>query len=190
MDAMLFSGFNLDCQWVIETSKQYNGIWKCNLSTNENPVECQRQTVAPGGGTLGFKHLCSPVCELSAAPMSDKQDYYWTLSDRTGGLTHSADSRSYFIGSLISPSCLYSISSLTLPFSHLFSSGRLLSLWLPWWRSTGFYLIYRIQAIPSDLLLHLFLDGPLNCLSNTVFGNAQKLIWLRSREDLRHLHQA
>lgn len=71
-----------------------------------------------------LEHLCRPVCELSAAPMSDKQDYYWTLSDRrTGRLTHSTDSRSYFIGPLISPSCLYSISSLTLGF---FSP---LSLW-------------------------------------------------------------
>lgn len=131
------------------------------------------------------------VCELSAAPMSDKQDYYWTLSDRrTGRLTHSTDSRSYFIGPLISPSCLYSISSFTPPFSHLFSSGRLLSLLLPWWRSTGFHLIYRSQAIPSDLLLYLFWVGLLNCLSNTVFDNALKQIRLQSLEDLRHLHQA
>lgn len=58
--------------------------------------------------------------------MSDKQDYYWTLTDRrTGRPTHSTDSRSYFIGPLISPSCLYFISSLTLPFSRLFSSRRL-----------------------------------------------------------------
>lgn len=184
------SGFNLDCQWVSETSKQHNGIWKCHLSTNENPVECQRHSVAPGGCSLGFEHLCRPVCELSAAPMSDKQDYYWTLSDRrTGRLTHSTDSRSYFIGLLISPSCLYSISSLTLPFSHLFSSGRLLSLLLPWWRSTGFHLICRSQAIPSDFLLYLFLDGLLNCLWNTVFDNAQKAD-STTLEDLWHLHQA
>lgn len=140
--------------------------------------------------TLG--HLCRPVCKLSAAPMSDKQDYYWTLSDRrTGRLTHSTDSRSYFIGPLISPSCLYSISCLTLPFSLFFSSGRLLSLLLPWWRSTGSHLICRSQAIPSKLLLlYLFLDGPLNCLSNTVFDHAQKLIRLGALEDVRQLHQA
>lgn len=119
--------------------------------------------------------LQSCVCELSAASMSDKQDYYWTVSDRrTGRLTHLADSRSYFIGLLISRSCLYSISFPTLPLPQLFSSGRLLSLLLQWWRATGFHLICRSQAIPPDFII--FICGLLNCLSNTVFESARKLL--------------
>lgn len=142
------------------TYQQMRILW--GTSATQEPSLSSRWTFS-----LGFEHLCRPVYELSAAPMSDKQDYYWTLTDCcTGRPTHPTDSRSYFIAPLISPSCLYFISSLTLPFSRLFSSHR---LYLFCYNGEGQQVFTSFVGVrPFPLTFYLFI-----CLF--IFGQSFKL---------------